>query len=133
MEPEQPGSTPQSRRRWYQGLGRKLKQKILKPVDSGPARAREPSLRPASPGSYHTASGALQVTLQGLQRSADLVPPLRPAIEGLASFLGLFEVGIQLPTEGDLHDLSVFENRQQLGTAKSTRRWPRTSTLHYNF
>ncbi|KAB5593574.1 Vegetative incompatibility protein HET-E-1 [Ceratobasidium theobromae] len=74
MDPGQPSSTPPQprRRRWFQDL----KQILLKPFDSG---------------SSHAPSSPLQATLQDLRKSAELVSPLRPAIDGLTSFVSLFE------------------------------------------
>ncbi|KAB5590559.1 Vegetative incompatibility protein HET-E-1 [Ceratobasidium theobromae] len=94
MEPEQPdSSTPQPQRRWYEDLSRKLKQKISKSSRSG-SKSRPPtplSGCPSNSESHDTAWRMLEATLHGLQESVELPPPLRPAIDGLASFLNSFK------------------------------------------
>ncbi|KAB5590975.1 hypothetical protein CTheo_5591 [Ceratobasidium theobromae] len=133
-EPELPVTAPAlPRRRWYQDLSQKVKQKLVchsgsnSPTPApnsltqspsarsanprGSSRLTPPSpraslsrasaanLRPStpppvrspSPGFRNAAWKALEVTLKGLQKSSELVPPLRPAIDGLIEFLTSFE------------------------------------------
>jgi hypothetical protein len=89
------------RRRWYQDVSDKLKNKLHIPSRSTPQSSRPPSTSPArsptpalpsSSGFRNAAWNGLEATLEGLKKSTELVPPIHSAISGLASFLSLFEV-----------------------------------------
>ncbi|KAB5590556.1 Vegetative incompatibility protein HET-E-1 [Ceratobasidium theobromae] len=104
MEPEPPALTPpRPRRRWYQDLSQKFKRGLAchsepnSPIraPNPPARSSSfrsgnlrPNSRPPSPAFRNPAWTALGATLQGLQKTSEVVPPLKSAIDGILSLLG---------------------------------------------
>ncbi|KAB5588072.1 Protein translocase subunit SecA [Ceratobasidium theobromae] len=71
------------------GSGRASPTRVSQVSNSRPPTP--PSGRPSNSGSYDTAWRTLEATLHGLQENVELAPPLRAAIDGLASFLNSFE------------------------------------------
>lgn len=103
MESEPP--TARQKRRWYRDIGQKFKENLkihpqsnsrLKsqaPVASSQAQARSPSPGISSSSGFRASTWrALEATIQGLKKSAELVPPLHSVIDSLSLFLGTFEV-----------------------------------------
>ncbi|KAB5592335.1 Vegetative incompatibility protein HET-E-1 [Ceratobasidium theobromae] len=85
------------------GSGRTSPTPVSRAPNSRPPTP--PSGRSSNSGSRNTAWRTLEATLHGLQESAELPPPLRPAIDDLVSFLNSFEVCIF--AAGDTEQLNI--------------------------